>query len=517
MKFIKKRLWTFFTMVLVVSMTMVVMVPMINVASASPGTHFYVDPPEVKNVMPGSPPNDRFLINISVTDAPDSYAWEIFLSWDPALLELALVSEGDFLNRGAYPTDLLYSPSLPNANAAGEIMISCSLKGEVPWASGDGWLCKLGFIVETTGSCVLNIYQTRLWDHLEAGLPAHTYYPNLDCFFYNEAFHDISINNIGLNDTEMWVNSPESIAIDVTVKNEGNFTETFDVTVYADTEVYNTTVDWWIDEIIVGDEITVGTQTVTSLAQDATTTLNFTWDTSGIDSGNWTISAEVLGDDDKRDSLLIDGAVLIREHDLEILDAVGDNVHVGKIATVSVMVLDNGTEPETFDITVYAETDTGTIGDEITIGTIPDVSLGAGEKDIFDILWNTTGVAEDIYTICAYVPPVIDPPNSEMDTADNTHIGSDIWVLFLSDIRGTEDPVGSGLYPPDGKVDYYDLTFMGKAFGIDDGDPDWIKYEIADITGPEDPPDSGLYPPDGKVEYCDLTLMSEQFGKSILD
>ena len=65
----------------------------------------------------------------------------------------------------------------------------------------------------------------------------------------------------------------------VEAANEGNFTETFNVAAYAD-----------LNMTIVGDEITIGIQSVTLTSQNSTT-LTYTWNTTGVAKGNYTISA----------------------------------------------------------------------------------------------------------------------------------------------------------------------------------------------------------------------------------
>lgn len=151
MKLAKKLLWTFPIMILFVSMTMA------NVAMASPETHFWVYPPVVEETPYGS-----FLITVNIAEAPDTYAWTISLSWDPDLLELAYIAPGDFLE-GIFVYD---GGSLDEANLEGHIMIGCSLLGDptiVPWVSGDGTLCNLGFIAQAEGSCVLDLFNTVLY------------------------------------------------------------------------------------------------------------------------------------------------------------------------------------------------------------------------------------------------------------------------------------------------------------------------------------------------------------------
>ncbi|NIS78837.1 MAG: hypothetical protein GTO14_01085, partial [Anaerolineales bacterium] len=322
----KKLPWTAITIIFLVSATIVTM---INPTSASPETFFHVEPPEVRDVQP----NQNFTIAINVTDAPPSYSWEFHLSWDPALLNVSDIEEGDWLHRWTpnpfppppafpkYTTNIAYEP-FDEANVDGMIRVYCTLVANLSmdeWASGDGWLVTLNFTVKAEGSSPLNLYRTRLWDHFEAGYPVETYYMNEDGFFYNVAFHDIAITNVIISTTDVMPGEP--VDITVTVKNEGNFTETFNVTVYADVIAYNMTLD-----IFIGDEITVGTQTgITLDAENSTTLPTLTWNTSGVAGETYTISANATVtssvDDDPSDNTFIDDTVTVAwDHDLKIVD-----------------------------------------------------------------------------------------------------------------------------------------------------------------------------------------------------
>jgi len=241
---------------------------------------------------------------VNVTEAPQTFSWEISLSWDQELLNLSRLWEGNFLKRSVpYGTSIVYTP-LDEANLKGEIRISCSLLGALPtseWASGNGWLCSLGFTVKAQGSCILDLFNTRLWDHMSEGYPAFTYYSSLDGFFYNVDVHDIAVTNVVPFLTE--VNVGDNVAINVTVKNEGIFDETFNFTVYAD-----------LDSSVIADEINIGTQTNIPIGRGASTTVTFTWGTKGVAGGNYTISAKaiVAVDDDPTDNLFTDGTVNVR-------------------------------------------------------------------------------------------------------------------------------------------------------------------------------------------------------------
>jgi hypothetical protein len=82
--------------------------------------------------------------------------------------------------------------------------------------------------------------------------------------------------------------------INVTVTNQGDFTETFNVTVYANTPA-------------------IQTKTLTLISGNSTS-IAFTWDTAGFAKGNYTISAyawPVPGETDTADNRKQDGWVLI--------------------------------------------------------------------------------------------------------------------------------------------------------------------------------------------------------------
>ena len=437
-KLIKKQFWTFFAMILVVSMTMAAMVTMINVASAHPDTYFWVDPPEAVESPPG-----YVLINIKIVDAPPSAAWEIGLSWDPALLEVgASPVERNFLSRdGAHLTILTNTP-LGEANLKGEILIKCTLVGEVPideWASGDGWLCTVVFAVKAgaVGSTLLNLFDTNLADHFdEEGYYEQTYYPNNDSFFRNvdPPIHDIRVLgfkvkppwwSIKMGAIPFYVAAGEPVSVNVTVLNEGTETETFDFYVYAD---LNTTV--------IGDEITVDTIASASLngtgnSENRTSTYEVIWDTTGVAAGTYNITAyaePVAGELDTTDNTFIADTVKIIIHDVAVTSVTVSptEVAVGGLVTVTVTVKNEGTETENFNVTVNAN--------EIVIDNVTVSSLLPGASITDDISWNTTQVPGETYTITAYAEPV----EGEVDTADNTLSDGTVTVRWNHDLKITD-------------------------------------------------------------------------------
>jgi len=106
------------------------------------------------------------------------------------------------------------------------------------------------------------------------------------------AGHDVAITSVTPSKTV--VGQGHSLSINATVENQGDFTENFNVTVYA-----NTTA--------------IQTETLT-LTSQSFTTLTFKWNTTGFAKGNYTISAvadTVPGETDTEDNTLIDGWVYV--------------------------------------------------------------------------------------------------------------------------------------------------------------------------------------------------------------
>ncbi len=274
MKLTKTLLYTSLIMVFLVSMTM------LNAVSASPETHFWVGPAYLSGT-----PEGKFESAINVADAPPSYSWEIYLSWDPDRLELVGVAEGDWLHRWEpnpfppppafpkYTTTMAYTP-LDEANVEGEIIITCTLVAALPqgaWASGDGTLVNLEFIVQATGAAHLDLFDTRLWDHVDdSGYPAPTYYPNEDglvdatSFFYaGLAGWKLKINGKAGVGTGLKTTVGTANLLEAMFENAGNF----DAIVQAFFEIRDS-AGYWIATIPSG---------TASLTAGGTTTLSATW------------------------------------------------------------------------------------------------------------------------------------------------------------------------------------------------------------------------------------------------
>ncbi len=84
------------------------------------------------------------------------------------------------------------------------------------------------------------------------------------------AIHDVAVESV--TPSESVVTIGDEVTIDVVVSNLGDYAESFDVTVYYDSEV-------------------IGVQSVTDLDPSDTENLQFSWDTTGVPVGTYTVKA----------------------------------------------------------------------------------------------------------------------------------------------------------------------------------------------------------------------------------
>jgi hypothetical protein len=117
---------------------------------------------------------------------------------------------------------------------------------------------------------------------------------------------------------------------------------------------------------------------------------------------------------------------LITVRDLAIISVIPSSTSVvaGRIVNVSVIVRNEGSNAETFNITAYANGNVAVIGDEILIGTQLVSNLASGNQTTITFAWNTSGFPEDTYRISA-VASVLP---GEIDINDNTCVNGTVVV-----------------------------------------------------------------------------------------
>jgi outer membrane protein assembly factor BamB len=145
---------------------------------------------------------------------------------------------------------------------------------------------------------------------------------------------------------------------------------------------------------------------------------------------------------------------------------------------ITVTATNLGEYPETFNVTVYANT---TIVETRTVNNLLN-----GTSTVPSFVWNTTGFAKGNYTISAYAQPV----SGETNTQDNNLTSA--TAIMLVGMPGD-------LMPQFGVVDMKDIAYVAKHFATDPSNAHWDPN--ADING------------DGKVDMKDIALVAKYFGK----
>jgi hypothetical protein len=241
---------------------------------ANPETILYVDPSTVM-----VPVGDSFSINVSVQDAHDLYAFHLFLGYNTIVLDALSVYIYPPFNRGPIITII--------DDEDGYVEFSGSVGIPGPGVSGSFPLAMITFNATALGNSGLHLYNTDLRDSMSNPIPHVTSDGSV-----NVGLIDIAVVNVVPSKSVVGQNY--IMNIDVSVENQGDFAETFNVTLYANTS-------------------TIETKQIT-LINGASTTLTFTWNTTGFAKGNYTISAyawPVYGETDITDNTLIDSWVIV--------------------------------------------------------------------------------------------------------------------------------------------------------------------------------------------------------------
>jgi hypothetical protein len=226
--------------------------------------------------------------------------------------------------------------------------------------------------------------------------------------------HDIAILNVQPSTNTAYIG--DTIDITVTVKNLGDTPENFNITAY-----YNSTK--------------IQTIQVNNLQPQAYQTLTFHWNTQDTTTGNYTISATatpITGEENLENNNYTDGTIQIKAkpttHDIAVLNVTPWSrlISIGDTLKVNVTAKNNGTQTESFDLTLYY--------DQTAAITTHVNNLAAYTETIITFNWNTADVPAGNHTLKAYATPL----SNEQNTDNNQYV--DGTVKFITPTKGLSMP-----------------------------------------------------------------------------
>jgi hypothetical protein len=352
-------------------------------------------------------------VNISVTAAEYLYAWQANVSYNPAVLECVNVTEGEFL--GIQPDGTFGAKTIKNEK--GWALFGWSTLGEYIGVSGSGTLATMEFDVIATGESLIKI-ETEAYN-MSGQITVPTYMqaqasPNPPPNFYDIVFtaENGFFTNTLTPPVASFTYSPENPVINEAI--------TFNASASTATSPLEIAEYYW--DFGDGENTTV-----------ATTTVEHTYTIGGA----FTVSLTVI--DNATASELVESTFnttgmpwvwyelystytevieFVFPHDIAVTNVTPSKTEAaaGETVSITVVVLNKGSETETFDVTAYYGTN------EIDTKNVADLSHGEEETLTFD--WTTSGVAEGEYQVKAYAPPV----EGETSVNDNEFLDGTVTI-----------------------------------------------------------------------------------------
>ncbi|UCE16166.1 MAG: hypothetical protein JSV12_00660, partial [Candidatus Bathyarchaeota archaeon] len=226
------------------------------------------------------------------------------LNYNPSVIQAVSATNGDLITTDVSPFATFLPVIIDNTN--GKITVGAlfiAMVEPVPITSGPGTLANVTFTVVSVGNSSITlgtgIEETSLKGYTDDGygdpydiINGFTGAEHLENGYFNNVpppIHDVAVTNLTAHPLQLDPGDPSQriVKINATVANEGDFTETFNVTIKYD----STPID---------------TQSVNNLLAGHSEIVNFVWNVTDIPLSTYTIEAEAIlpGDDDPGDNIM---------------------------------------------------------------------------------------------------------------------------------------------------------------------------------------------------------------------
>jgi hypothetical protein len=290
------------------------------------------------------------------------------------------------------------------------------------------------------------------------------YYPQMHAVSLTAAVdvHDVGLKNIFVSSDRIYRGGVLNVT--VLVSNFGNYTETFSVTAY-----YNASL--------------IALRGVSSLLPRSDLNLTFVWNTTGLNPGKYTLSANatiVSGEENLGNNKLVGATVTVGLYrDVAVTSAVvsSNAAYEGRLINITALISNLGETSE--NLTVRAAYDGNLIGTR----TVNSLSAHANASVVFT--WNTSGaIRYHTYNITVQVDPIPD----EAVSGNNVLSAGLVSVRIMGDVNG------------DRVVNIVDISAIAIRYGSKTGDS---KYELVfDLNS------------DGVINIVDVAMAAVNFRRT---
>jgi len=381
----------------------------ISLTSNTAITAYYTLAPVAETVVAVDPPistadpDQYFTVNVTLTDVTDLYSWGARIKWSAGLLSTHKdnVTEGPFLLQGG-------STSFTKKVFLSYMDIGSTLVGAVPGVTGNGTLVTITFKVLKGGNCTLELDPTKakLYDTsfslIDRTLEDGYFYTNCPVAKFTYTPHPIEYYGRPIVGEMVTFNGTLS---------------------YDPDEPYDATpggilsYEWDFDDGTTG---TGGTPThVYDEPGSYTVSLNVT-----DDEGKWGfINKDIYGSP----------SVRVQLHDIVVINVTvtPTTFTSGAIVTINVTVLNNGTETEYLNVTVYKDSDpvkTVTFLHKVGMSWTP--SLLPDQNGTTIIEWDTTSISPGDYTLKVYAFLIKPTTKESVPGIEESEALFDNWMTY---------------------------------------------------------------------------------------
>ena len=243
----------------------------------------------------------QFTVAVKIVDVTNLYGFDIKFRWNTTFLDY--VSHSVRVPNDTYPDGVLWNPVISVMNevntTAGTYWIVYTSRWPAPSFNGTGTVFTMTFSVirhpvqpEPDANITLELYSTDLSAPDAQPIP-HTTQNGTVMLYALSVRHDIAVTNV--KSLKTIVSQGFTCNVTVAVTNQGDITETFNVTAYANATAIATSIN------------------ITLLSGNPTN-ITFTWNTTGFAYGNYTVSGyawPVPGETNISNNNVTDGLVLV--------------------------------------------------------------------------------------------------------------------------------------------------------------------------------------------------------------